>query len=75
MPDREPRGRDGADISDCASGYRHETPEQRYARRSRNAAVFVAVAAVLVLLVLLVIGFAALGALHTITSALTGANS
>lgn len=75
MPDLEPRGQDGADITDSAFGYRPETPEQRYARRSRNAAIFVAVVAVLVLLALLVIGFAALGALHAITSALTGANS
>jgi hypothetical protein len=75
MPDHEPRGHDRADITDSAFGYRHETPERRYARRSRNAALFVAVAAALVLVALLVIGFAALGALHAITSALTGANS
>ena len=75
MRDREPRGHDGADVTDSAFGSSQETPEQRYARRSRNVAIFVAVAAVLVLLALLGIGFAALGALHAITSALTGANS
>ena len=75
MPDLEPTGQDGADNSGSAFGYRHETPEQRYARRSRNVTVIVAVAAGLVLLALLVIGFAALGALHAITSALTGSNS
>lgn len=75
MPDLEPRGHDGADITGSAFGYRHEAPERRYARRSRNAAIFVAMAAALVLLALLAIGFAALGALHAITSTLTGANS
>jgi hypothetical protein len=70
-----PRAHDGAYSTDPAFGYRHETPEQRYTRRSRNAAVFVAVAAALVLLALLVMGFAALGALHAITSTLTGSSS
>jgi hypothetical protein len=74
MTDLDPRAHDG-DSTDSAFGYRHETPEQRYARRSRNVAVFVAVAAVLVLLAVLATGFAVLWALHTITSMLTGANS
>jgi len=48
-------------------GYRQETPEQRYARRSRNVAVVVAVIAALVLLAVLGLGFAALFVLHAIT--------
>jgi hypothetical protein len=75
MTDLDPRAHDGAYSTDSAFGYRHETPEQRYARRSRNAAVFVAVAATLVLLGLLVMGFAVLFVLHAITSTLTGSNS
>jgi hypothetical protein len=69
MTDPDPGGPDGAHGTDSAFGYRQETPEQRYARRSRNAAVFVAVVATLVLLAVLGIGFAALAALHAITSA------
>jgi len=65
-----PRAQDGAYSADSEPGSRQETPEQRYARRSRNAAVFVAVAAVLMLLVLLVMGLAVLFVLHAITSVL-----
>jgi hypothetical protein len=66
----DPRAHDGASSADSEPGYRQETPEQRYARRSRNAAVFVAVAAVVVLLALLVMGFAVLFVLHAIASVL-----
>jgi hypothetical protein len=68
MTDPDSRAPDGPHSTDSAFGYRQETPEQRYARRSRNTAVFVAVVAVLVLLAVLGIGFAALAALHAITS-------
>jgi hypothetical protein len=68
MSDPDPTAHDGAYSTDSGFGCRHETPEQRYARRSRNVAVFVAVAAALVLLAVLVAGFAALWALHVITT-------
>jgi hypothetical protein len=66
----DPRAHDGAYSADSAPSYRQETPEQRCARRSRNAAVSVAVAAVVVLLALFVMGFAALFVLHAIASVL-----
>jgi hypothetical protein len=66
----DPRAHDGPSSAASEPGYRQETPEQRYARRSRNAAVFVAVAAVVVLLALLVMGFAVLFVLHAIASVL-----
>jgi hypothetical protein len=66
----DPRAHDGAYSADPEPGYRQETPGQRYERRSRNVAVFVAVAAVVVLLALLVMGFAVLFVLHAIASVL-----
>jgi hypothetical protein len=65
-----PSADDGAYSADSAPGYPQETPEQRYARRSRNAAVSIAVAAVVVLLALFVMGFAVLFVLHAIASVL-----
>lgn len=67
MTDPDPRAPDGALGTDSAFGYRQETPEQRYARRSRNVAVVVAVIAVLVLLAVLGLGFGVLFVLHGIT--------
>jgi hypothetical protein len=67
MTDPDPRAPAGARGTDSAFGYREETPEQRYARRSRNVAVVVAVIAVLMLLAVLGLGFAALFTLHAIT--------
>jgi hypothetical protein len=64
------RYRYGASSAGSEPGCRQATPEQRYARRSRNAAVFVAVAAVVVLLALLVMGFAVLFVLHAIAGVL-----
>jgi hypothetical protein len=67
MTDPDPRTVDDAHGTNSAFGYRQETPEQRYTRRSRNVAVVVAVVAVLVLLAVLGLGFAALAVLHAIT--------
>jgi hypothetical protein len=67
MTDPDPRAPDGAFGTDSAFGYRQETPEQRYALRSRNVSVVVAVIAVLVLLAVLGLGFAALFVLHAVT--------
>jgi hypothetical protein len=64
----DPRPPDGADGTDLAFGYRHETPEQRYERRARNFSVFVAVIAVLALLAVLAMGFVLLFVLHAIAS-------
>jgi len=66
----DPRAHDGAYSAGSEPGSRQEAPERRYARRSQNAAVFVAVAAVLMLLVLLVMGLAVLFVLHAIASVL-----
>jgi hypothetical protein len=66
----DPRAHDGAYSADSEPGTRQETPEQRYARRSRNAAVFVAVTAVLMLLVLLAMALAVLFVLHAVASVL-----
>lgn len=66
----EPTAHDGAYSADSAPGYLQETPEQRYERRSRNAAVSVAVVAVVTLLVLLVMGFAVLFVFHAVASVL-----
>lgn len=70
MTDHEPEPRDGAYLADAAFGYHHETPEQRYERRSRNVAVIVAVVSVLAFLALLAMGFAVLFVLHAIASTL-----
>lgn len=67
MTDPDPRAPADALGTDSAFGYRQEMPEQRYARRSRNVAVVVAVIAVLMLLAVLGLGFAALFILHAIT--------
>jgi hypothetical protein len=53
-------------------GYPGEPPEHRYARRSRNLSVFVAVAAVIVLLALLILGFTGIALLHSFTNTHTG---
>jgi hypothetical protein len=66
----DPSAHVGPSSADSEPGYRQETPEQRYARRSRNAAVFAAVAGVVVLLALLVMGFAVLFVLRAIASVL-----
>ena len=66
----DPRPRDGAYGTDSASGYRHETPEQRRERRARNVSLSVAVIAVLALLAVLAMGFAVLFVLHAIASTL-----
>ena len=69
--DPDPEARDAAyGSADSVFGYGHESPEQRFARRTRNVSVIVAVVAVIALLVLLVLGFALLAVLHGITSTL-----
>jgi hypothetical protein len=66
----DPRPHDGAYGTDSAFGDRHELPEQRHARRSRNVAVFAATLAVLVLLSVLLMICAVLFVLCAITRTL-----
>ncbi|MGH3278883.1 MAG: hypothetical protein ACRDNW_07080 [Trebonia sp.] len=73
MADLDPRAHDCGYGTVSTFACRHETPEQRAERRSRNTtALVIAAVAALVLLALFVAAVAALDELHAAVSGLTG---